>query len=78
MENHRPGAQWSSLPAAACTVKADIRQPDSFRTHLLAIARIEAPEDTDNGDSWINDYELEVAETVSQEPTLVLCWQKES
>jgi len=59
-------------------VKADIRQPDSFRTHLLAIARIEAPEDTDNGDSWINDYELEVAETVSQEPTLVLRWQKES
>jgi integrase len=56
-------------------VQADIRQPDSFRTHLLAIARIEAPVDTNNGDNWISDYELEVAEPSGQEPKLVLRWQ---
>jgi hypothetical protein len=40
----------------------DINRPDSFRAHLLAIARIERPMDTDGGESWIGDYELEIRE----------------
>lgn len=57
-------------------VHADIHQPDSFRAHLLAIARIETPTDTDDGDNWISNYELEVAEPTGREPKLVLRWQK--
>ncbi|MBV9163837.1 MAG: tyrosine-type recombinase/integrase [Pseudonocardiales bacterium] len=53
---------------------ADINQPDSFRGHMLAIARIEAPTETDDGDSWINNYELEIAEPGGNEPKLVLRW----
>ncbi len=37
----------------------DITRPDSFRAHLVAIARIEAA-DTTSGADWIGDYELEV------------------
>jgi DNA-binding transcriptional MocR family regulator len=58
-------------------VRADIGQPDLFRAHLLAIARIEAPAETDGNDRWISDYELEVAETAGQKPMLVLRWQDE-
>ncbi|MGH3864697.1 MAG: tyrosine-type recombinase/integrase [Pseudonocardiaceae bacterium] len=57
-------------------VRANIAQPESFRAHLLAIARIEMPTDTDDSDSWIGDYELEVAEPAEHEPKLVLRWQK--
>ncbi|HZA19020.1 MAG TPA: tyrosine-type recombinase/integrase [Pseudonocardiaceae bacterium] len=58
-------------------VRADIRHPDSFRPHLLAIARIETPADTDDGDHWISNYELEIAELGEREPKLVLRWQKD-
>jgi integrase len=58
-------------------VRADINQPDSFRAHLLAIARIEAPAYTDGSDVWIGDYELEIAESAGQGPKLVLRWQKD-
>ncbi|MGB6162185.1 MAG: tyrosine-type recombinase/integrase [Pseudonocardiaceae bacterium] len=57
-------------------VRANIDQPESFRAHLLAIARIEISADTDDGESWIGDYELEVAEPAEHEPKLVLRWQK--
>jgi hypothetical protein len=57
-------------------VRADIHHPDSFRAHLLAIARIETPANTDDGDNWISDYELEVAEPGGHEPKLVLRWLK--
>lgn len=57
-------------------VQADIHHPDSFRAHLLAIARIETPADTDDSDHWINNYELEVAEPTGGEPKLILRWQK--
>jgi integrase len=57
-------------------VRADIHHPDSFRAHLLAIARIETPANTDDGDNWISDYELEVAEPAEREPKLVLRWLK--
>lgn len=35
---------------------------EGSRGRLLAIARIECPMDTDRGESWIGDYELEVRE----------------
>ncbi|MGH3825238.1 MAG: tyrosine-type recombinase/integrase [Pseudonocardiaceae bacterium] len=55
----------------------DISQPDSFRAHLLAIARIERPRDTDRGESWIGDYELEIREPGKdhEAPKFTLRWQ---
>jgi integrase/DNA-binding transcriptional regulator YhcF (GntR family) len=55
----------------------DINRPDSLRAHLLAIARLECPMDTDRGESWIGDYELEVREPgkEDQDPKLTLRWQ---
>lgn len=56
----------------------DIARPDSFRAHLLAIARIEQPLDTNHGEDWIGDYELEIRESVKEDedPKLTLRWQK--
>lgn len=61
-------------------VREDITDPDSFRAHLVAIARVEAPEETDGGEGWIGDYELEVREPghEHQEPLLTLRWQGNS
>lgn len=48
-------------------VKGDIADPDSFRDHLLGIARMEDPDRTDSGDSWIGLYELELV-PVGEDP----------
>jgi integrase len=55
----------------------DISRPDSFRAHLLAIARIERPTETDRGESWIGDYELEIREPGKEHenPKFTLRWQ---
>ncbi|MGB6161298.1 MAG: tyrosine-type recombinase/integrase [Pseudonocardiaceae bacterium] len=55
----------------------DINRPDSLRAHLLAIARMECPIDTDRGESWIGDYELEIREPgkEDEDPKLRLRWQ---
>ena len=55
----------------------DISRPDSFRPHLLAIARMELPTETDRGESWIGDYELEIREPGNdhQDPKFTLRWQ---
>ncbi|HET9254977.1 MAG TPA: GntR family transcriptional regulator, partial [Pseudonocardiaceae bacterium] len=55
----------------------DINKPDSFRPHLLAIARMEQPGGTDRGESWIGDYELEIREPgkESGDPKFTLRWQ---
>jgi hypothetical protein len=55
----------------------DINRPDSFRPHLLAIARIERPGDTDRSESWIGDYELEIREPskAHENPKFTLRWQ---
>jgi DNA-binding transcriptional regulator YhcF (GntR family) len=55
----------------------DINKPDSFRSHLLAIARMEQPSDTDRGESWISDYELEIREPGkdSGDPKFTLRWR---
>jgi hypothetical protein len=45
-------------------VRDGINHPDPFRAHLIAIARIEAPAQTDNREGWVGDYELEVREPV--------------
>jgi hypothetical protein len=58
-------------------VREDIHDPDAFRAHLVAIARIEALEETDGGEGWIGDYELELREPGHdhQDPLLRLRWQ---
>jgi integrase/DNA-binding transcriptional regulator YhcF (GntR family) len=55
----------------------DISRPDSFRAHLLAIARIERPTETDRDESWIGDYELEIREPGKERenPVFTLRWQ---
>ncbi|MGH4001868.1 MAG: GntR family transcriptional regulator, partial [Pseudonocardiaceae bacterium] len=55
----------------------DINKSDSFRSHLLAIARMEQPRDTDRGECWIGDYELEIREPgkESGDPKFTLRWQ---
>lgn len=59
-------------------VKEDLDQPDSFRPHLLAIARMEDTLRTDSGENWIGEFELEVREPGKEhkEPQLILRWQK--
>lgn len=42
-------------------VAGSLADLDGFRGHLLGIARIEDPGNTDTGESWIGRYELEVA-----------------
>jgi hypothetical protein len=70
VDDHPPQAKGHRYPPRHA--RADIGQPDSFRAHLLGIARIETQADTGDSDSWISDYELEAAETTGQEPKLVL------
>ena len=58
-------------------VREDIYNPDSSRAHLIAIARIEAPAETDDREGWIGDYELEVREPGMEhsDPVLTFRWQ---
>jgi integrase len=55
----------------------DISRPDSFRAHLLAIAKLERPMETDCGENWIGNYELEMREPGKEheDPKLTLRWQ---
>jgi integrase len=55
----------------------DISRPDSFRAHLLAIAKIEQPMETDRSEKWIGNYELEIREPGKdhEDPKLTLRWQ---
>jgi len=57
-----------------------IDRVERFRPHLLAIARVEAPERTDAGTAWIGDFELEVREVGREDglPVLTLRWQQET
>ncbi len=57
-------------------VTADVDQPDQLRSHLLAIARLEAPDDTDRGESWVSEFELEVLDPADRTagPVRVLRW----
>jgi integrase len=65
------------LRYSARLVCEDINRPDAFRAHLLAIARIERPMETDRGESWIGDYELEIREPGKEheDPKFTLRWQ---
>jgi integrase len=55
----------------------DINRPDAFRAHLLAIARMERPMETDRGENWIGDFELEIREPGKEQkdPKFTLRWQ---
>jgi integrase len=57
-------------------VAASLDDPDSFRPHLVGIARIEAPEYTDAGETWVGSFELEVFEPGRhrEPPELTLRW----
>ncbi len=57
-------------------VTGTLAAPDTFRAHLLGIARIEDPEHTDEGEDWIGQYELEVAPLGEKTlgPATVLRW----
>jgi DNA-binding GntR family transcriptional regulator len=69
------GPDGQRYPARLLT--ADIKRPDTFRAHLLGIARIEAPNATDDGERWIGDYELEIRRfgEENEEPAVALRWQ---
>ena len=45
--------------------------------HLLAIARMERPTETDRGEGWIGDYELEIRAPGKEheDPKFTLRWQ---
>ena len=55
-------------------VPGSLADPGAFRSHLLGIARIEVPERTDEGEAWIGDFELEVAEIGTDRPPVALRW----
>lgn len=61
---------------ASRVVTGTLADPDTFRAHLLGIARIEDPEHTDDGEDWIGQYELEVAPLgeEARTPATVLRW----
>jgi phosphoketolase len=56
-------------------VHEDIEEPERFRAHLLAIARLE---DTSNAtpeyENWIGEYELEVKREDDAQPRHILRW----
>ena len=57
-------------------VAGSLADLDGFRAHLLGIARIEDPDNTDAGESWIGRYELEVAPADPRSPVapMTLRW----
>jgi hypothetical protein len=50
------------------------RKARAVRDRLVGIARVEAREQTDDGEAWIGDFELEVSEPGSTEPAVTLRW----
>lgn len=65
-ESSQPGEMWRIAlrgPAGRYTPRVVTGSPtdlDSFRRHLVGIARIEDPENTDAGETWIDRFELDV------------------
>jgi DNA-binding transcriptional MocR family regulator len=55
-------------------VPGSLADPAAFRAHLLGIARIEAPERTDEGEAWIGLFELDVVEIGADRPPVTLRW----
>ncbi len=69
----RGPAVMSSVPRL---VRASLDDPDTFRPHLIGIARIDAPKFTDDGDGWVSGYELEVRKPDEDEGrAIILRWQ---
>ncbi len=57
-------------------VPGSLADPGAFRARLIGIARVEAPEHTDDGESWVGDFELEVVEAgaTPDQPPITLRW----
>lgn len=63
------------------TVKVDIDQPDRLKPHMVAIARLVDPKNTDTGENWIDRYELAVFERGARidrdQPKFCFRWSKD-
>jgi integrase len=60
-------------------VRAKVTNPDSFRSHLVGIARIETPNHIDDRENWVTNFELEVRQAggSQDEPALLtLRWDE--
>ncbi len=70
--DRRPRTGRSAIPTSA----RDRGVTDELRSHLLAIARMEAPEVDRLGESWVSEFELEVADPADRAagPIRVLRW----
>jgi hypothetical protein len=65
----------NGLHAAPRLVRASLNDPDTFRPHLVGIARIEVPDLSAVAAEWISSYELEVRWPAGDGPPLtVLRW----
>jgi hypothetical protein len=65
----------NGLHAAPRLVRASLDDPDTFRPHLVGIARIEVPELPAVAAEWISGYELEVRRPANDGPPVaVLRW----
>ena len=65
----------NGLHSAPRLVRASLDDPDTFRPHLVGIARIEVPELPAVATEWISGYELEVRRPANDGPPVaVLRW----
>ena len=60
--HHLSGTISSGGRRYPARMAASLADPASFRAHLVGIARVEVSEQTDGGEGWIGDFELEVFE----------------
>ncbi|WP_308816412.1 tyrosine-type recombinase/integrase [Pseudonocardia alni] len=65
------GRRYPARVAMGC-----LADPGSFRAHLLGIARTEDPQNTDDTESWVSRYEIEVTPLgAKNHPTAVFRWR---
>ena len=77
-----PAGTWAvrlrgpnGLHAGPRLVRASLDDPDTFRPHLVGIARIEVPELPAVAAEWVSGYELEVRRPANDGPPVaVLRW----
>ncbi|WP_224401813.1 tyrosine-type recombinase/integrase [Pseudonocardia sp. ICBG1034] len=55
-------------------VTGSLANPETFRAHLLGIVRMEDPDNSDDGESWIGRYEVEVSPLATSDSAVVFRW----